>query len=167
MKKALSLILVLVLCLSLCACGGGEQNNETQGNTESNSTNNTTMGSTTDTTSGAGNDENSQAETPNHALVQDICGEWKPDADDAPFQSLVIQEDGSCVVDGVSATWKIEGSYTTDTELSIRVYVDGNILFGMVFYSASRTALLTKALDASFSNSPMYFIDCSINKTQH
>ena len=100
-------------------------------------------------------------------MVQDICGEWKPDADNAPFQSLVIKEDGSCVVDGESATWKIEKSYATDTDLSIRVYVDGNILFGMVYYSAMGNALLTKAMDASFSNSPMYNADCPINKTQH
>ena len=167
MKKAISLFLALVLCLSLCACGGGEQNNETQGDSESNSTNNTTMGSTTDTTLGTGNEENGQAETPTHALVQDICGEWKPDADNAPFQSLVIKEDGSCVVDGVSATWKIEGSYTTDTDLSIRVYVDGNILFGMVYQSTMGSAWLTLAMDKTTPNSPMYFADCLINKTQH
>lgn len=111
-----------------------------------------------------GDTENSQVEAPNHPLVQDICREWEAGNDQAPFQSLTISEDGSCVVDGTPATWKIENSYTTDTDLSIRVYMDGKICFGMVYYSRSGTALLTMAMDDTFENSPMYIAACTIEK---
>ena len=169
MKKALSLILALVMCLYLCACDNSntDTSNPTNGDSTNPSTNtNTTTENITDTPS-TNNTENNQAEAPNHPLVQDICGEWVPDedtVDQAPFQSLIINKDGSCVVDGTPATWKIENSYTTDTDLSIRVYMDGKISFGMVVYLPMDHALLTEALDETFDNSPMYFVQCTIVK---
>ena len=157
MKKALSLILALVMCLSLCACGG-EQNNEIQGNVESNSTSNTTTGSITDSTSGTSDDENTPEEIPNHLLLQYICGEWVMDPNDqAPCQSLMISEDGSCVVDGVSATWKIDSSYTNDTSFGIRIYINNELRFGVVLFCNAEKMNVTMPMDKTFSNSPMYF----------
>lgn len=149
MKKAISLLLVLVLCLSLCACDSG--NTPSTSNKDESDTSNT--------------ETNQQEEVPNHPLVKDIAGEWKPGNDTAPFNSLSISEDGSCVVDNTPAIWKIEGSYTTDTDLSIRVFLDGKIAFGMIYYSGTDTALLTSALDDSFANSPMYICDCPIERS--
>jgi hypothetical protein len=133
MKKALSLILALVMCLSLCACGG-EQNNEIQGNEE----------------------------IPNHLLLQNICGEWvRAPHDQAPCQSLMISEDGSCVVDGVSATWKIDSSYTNDTSIGMQIYINNELRFGVVLFNAELMnnddlMNVTMPLDKTFSNSPMY-----------
>ena len=152
MKKALSLLLVLVMCLSLCACGGGNDAPETTEATNTpTSTQNIPNEGDTPSTGETIIEDKTTAPTENiaisHPLVQEICCEWyvgSAGSEDAPFQSLVINEDGTCVVDGVDATWRIEEYYTKDTSLSIYIYVNGEACYGILYLSNTEAATLTK-----------------------
>lgn len=130
MKKAILTLLVLGLCLCLCAC-------KEKGRSED-----ITPPATRDT---SGGDQEGAIDT--HLLVQKACGEWyvgSVDSEDAPFQSLTIFEDGTCVVDGVQAKWQIEEYYTTEGFLSIYIFVNGEARYGVLYASRTGACTLTR-----------------------
>ena len=132
MKKAISLFFAFALCLSLCACGGSNNVPKTTDSTKDNT-------------------------AISHPLVQDICCEWyvgSAGSENSPFQSLIINEDGTCVVDGVNATWRVEECYTNDTSLSIYIEIDGQACYGIVYFRNTGAATLTKPSD--YPNPPVF-----------
>lgn len=123
MKKVISLLLALVLSLSLCACGDNDTSEITVEDEATASIENTAI---------------------SHPLVQDLCGQWHTAPEGAPFQSLVINEDGTCVVDGIDAVWQMEDFYTKDDALSIYIYIDGEACHGMLYFSDTDAAAVTE-----------------------
>lgn len=115
MKKLIALFLALVMCLSLCGCGGS-----VGGNAGGNA------GEKTPT-------EAEETESPftNHPQLQYMYGEWVINSgyenDHVAFRTLIINEDGTCIVDGTSATWKISES-TSESWLEIEVFSGAEML---------------------------------------
>jgi len=143
MKKTISLLLVLVLCLSLCACGGA---NDTPDTTEATNapTSTQNVSNMEDTTVEDETTISTESITISHPLVEEFCGEWKTNMDEAPFESLFINADGTCVVDGVDAVWQIEDFYTKDDALSVYVFVNGEAYCGILYFSNTGASTLTK-----------------------
>ena len=118
MKRVLALFLALLVCLSLCACGKGNEN--------------------TNSTTGVGN---SDSQFVNHPLYAQLFGTWElidPESkDDAPvaipFDVLTINEDKTCVIDGVNASWRFSTMYgNATTALEIEILVEGKRFCGAV-----------------------------------
>lgn len=94
MKQAMSLILALILCLSLCACGGNKTAKE-PGNPAGDEKPTQEMG---------------RIET-NHPLLPYLFGTWKQqneeDAQRNPYTEITFNEDGTCIIEGISYGWVI------------------------------------------------------------
>ena len=98
MKKKYALALMLALCLTLCACGRAEVT--------------------------GGTEPEIHVNTP-HPRLSVMCGSWINNSlsidDFNPCLTLTINEDQTCVVDGVPCTWTYS-SYTTDERLVLAIY---------------------------------------------
>ena len=111
------------MCLALCSCSGSAH-----GNTDKNV-----------------QTEAEVTESPfaNHPQLQYMYGEWVIDSgyenDRVAFRSLTINEDGTCIVDGVSATWQISGN-TSDSWLEIEVF-DGSKMLCSAYYAENIDSL--------------------------
>lgn len=135
MKKIVSLILALIMCLSLCACGGGKTES-TPTPTSNGSTNENPTTTDVETTADVPTEviETTTPAPADHPLLSQLCGEWVlyiPN-DDAIFTSITIHQDGNCIVDGVSATWKYP-NHDTDL-LYIEVYNGTEMICGVMLY---------------------------------
>ena len=120
MKKLLALLLAAVMCLSLVACGG-ESND---GGGEQAVSNNGT-----DIQYGA-----QGSAYADHPLLQVLYGEWKlQDAElgENKYRYLIVNEDGSCLVDGKDGNWEISDE-TADFKVEIHIYIDGEYFAGAV-----------------------------------
>lgn len=116
MKKAMSLFLAVVLCLSLCACGGGSSPEAP----------NPTDNTNDDAGSPIDNDTlNTEIENYVHPRLSEMCGSWinnNTGTDDFnPCLTLTINEDHTCVVDGVAYSWDYS-PYTTDERLVLYIF---------------------------------------------
>ena len=125
MKKIIFLLLALAMCLSLCACGSGNEITQEPKTTEP----------ATTALDAPQIEENTKIETEsvattespfaNHPNLQYLYGEWKINSgyenDDVAFRSLIVKEDGTCIVDEVSATWTIS-KHTSESSLMIDIY---------------------------------------------
>lgn len=114
MKRLIVLFLIFAMCLSMHACAESESNNaEIQKTTETVKT------------------EEPENPYANHPQLQYMYGEWVIndgyENDHVAFRTLTINEDGTCVVDGVSAIWKISGN-TSDSWLEIEVFSGAEML---------------------------------------
>ena len=112
MKKLIVLLLAIVVCISLAACGNEVPNIE-------------------------GTTEAAKSEVENHPLYTKLFGTWEnqnKDDEYAPYQTLVIQKDGSCTIDGKAATWVWDGSSTTST-LVVNILVDGERVCGAILFT--------------------------------
>ena len=79
MKKTIFLLLALVLCLSLCACGIDS--------------------------------EKAESAMIDHPMLPHMYGRWERIVEDGikcSFNTIIINEDGTCVIDGIEANWKID-----------------------------------------------------------
>ena len=109
--KKLIIILTIAMCLALCSCSGSAH-----GNTDKNVPT-----------------EAEETESPftNHPQLQYMYGEWVINSgyenDHVAFRTLIINEDGTCIVDGTSATWKISES-TSESWLEIEVFSGAEML---------------------------------------
>lgn len=126
MKKILALLLVAVMCLYLVACGSGvNESTQPQSDGEKNNVTNSTT-------------ENIESDFANHPLLTKLYGTWenKSDNEYAPCQTLIINEDGSCIVDGVEATWDVERPYNPNStsSLVIDIFIDGERNFGAILF---------------------------------
>lgn len=131
MKKLFALMMVLVLCLSLCACDKDAAQKLT-----------------TNTQSGIGQNENSLKEEiksamdkfRDHVLLSQIYGTWTFEKwgdhnhEYNLYKNLVINQDGTCAVDGVPAVWKISEDQTRDDTLVILIYVENVCAYGASFH---------------------------------
>ena len=114
MKKIFSLLLALSLCLPLCACGNEEKRPETQSTIT----------------------ESAKIELAKHPLYSKLFGTWENHNKDdayAPYQTLIMNEDGSCIMDGTAATWEWDGSIATST-LTVNILVDGKRVCGAILF---------------------------------
>ena len=147
MKKTLSLLLAFVLCLSLCACGGGSEvpnepgtpaESTTPTKQENQSNNNEPTASTTESTANIEDaTEATESELVNHPLYTKLFGTWEnqnKDDEYAPYQTLIINEGGSCSIDGTAATWEWDGSKTTST-LIVNILVDRERICGAILFA--------------------------------
>ena len=122
MKKFFALLVAAVMCLSLVACGGGEEtpNTDDNGTQQENNTN-----------------QNADPYT-DHPLLQSILGEWALQDEEIgnnPYSSVVINEDGTCLVDGQNATWKATDR-TNEMRFAIAFYI-GDVCIGGGQFSQS------------------------------
>lgn len=102
MQKIIAMLLVLVLCVSISACGVTEEN--------------TSIEPTLETIADVQTD---------HPLLQEFICEWEYRGDYAhtyPFSKLEVNQDGTCIVDGQVATWKISDR-STDENLYIDIQI--------------------------------------------
>lgn len=85
------------------------------------------------------NDENRLSD---HPLVAYISSEWAMDskADNVtlPFKKLMINDDGSGVIDGTEVTWKICDEFTSNQSIHIEVYTDSELIVSVVYWSKSQ-----------------------------
>ena len=104
MKRTRSLFVLLVLCLSLCACG--VENDPSSSNA-------------------APTTHDAQNTYDIHPRLAEMCGSWinnSPSTDEFnPCLTLTINEDHTCIVDGVSYTWAYS-TYATDERLVMNIY---------------------------------------------
>ena len=129
MKKTISLLLVLALCLSLCACSIGDFV----------TINITGFGDTSD--NGADSvDNGNENSKENHLLFPFLYGTWtlknESDAKYNPYVSLTVHEDGTCLVDGKSATWAVS-EWGGEKDLAIDIFIDGEHVFGALLSNSS------------------------------
>ena len=110
MKKIVTLALVLLFCLTPCACGSKEKAEPTEIETMAPAATEATHMIATQPT--AGLDESS---------LEQLCGEWRVlmrnDLDKAG--NLVIQEDGTLLIDGKSFTWQYTPEHSSIITLSL------------------------------------------------
>lgn len=117
MKKTLSLLLVLVMCLFLCACGGG-------------------------------NDTPEMAEIAEHPMLPYMYGRWVRKVEDGikcSFNTIVINKDGTCVIDDSDARWEIDPNNTN---------YEHNILW--VYFFDGSTKLGGVVIDEGWNNNIMF-----------
>lgn len=130
MKKVISLVLALAMCLSLCACDGGMPNandsSKIQGEKEqvSNPTDQNSQNNTENIT------ESTESPYVNHPLTAYLYGEWElPEKEsydqheEIPCSTLTINEDGTCVADGVVGFWKFSEK-TNEKYLQIDIFIN-------------------------------------------
>ena len=142
MKKALALILALIMCLPLCACDENKTMNQIETTTpakpDSQNGNTDSITSTTGSTTDIDDITNdTQSKVKNHPLFTKLLGTWENQNKDdgyAPYQTLIVNEDGSCSIDGTAATWEWDGSSTTST-LIINIMIDGERVCGAILFS--------------------------------
>lgn len=130
MKKIVALLLVAVMCLSFVACGGGEiqnTNDDSHTNPSEHMNNETTQS----------NSENTESPYANHSLLSHLYGEWETTTEGNSFTSFTINEDGSCIVDGKDATWKIDEEYTSEENLCIEIHNSTEYLGGVMVWGSN------------------------------
>lgn len=70
-----------------------------------------------------------------HTLLSYLYGEWKVKTDySEPFAAFIINEDGTCFVDDIDATWKIADEYTTADNLYIEIYNGSGHIGGIMVW---------------------------------
>jgi len=129
MKKSIALILALVLCLSLAACSGGETPN-----TDDN------RGTEQNKESTGGNTGPTEHPYANHPWLVHLYGQWeliqKEDYvqdEEIPCSAVTVNEDKTCVVDGVSGTWELSAD-TNEHFLKIDIFMEGEHRFTAAYY---------------------------------
>lgn len=55
-----------------------------------------------------------------------------------PFKKLMINDDGSGVIDGTEVTWKICDEFTSNHSIHIEVYTDSELIVSVVYWSKSQ-----------------------------
>ena len=139
MKKALSLLLALVMCLSLCSCGSSENKDEVPQKVEVVTTE-ATVG-TTETTAGMLEAETTGNTATDHPMLPYLYGEWEHEVYEGikcSFNTIVINDNGTCVIDGMNATWEIDPDNTNYEHNILWVYFyDGSNRLGGVVLSES------------------------------
>ena len=89
------------------------------------------------------NDSTESTENPwaNHPHLTYIYGKWELIKKDSyeqnetiPCSVVTINEDGTCVVDGVSGTWKISIYETREDFLKIQIFIDGEHCYTSAYY---------------------------------
>lgn len=116
MKKLIALLLAAVMCVCLAACGGADAPNKND--------------------EGEKQQENQSMDN-NHPFFQFLYGEWEYTGnfpDSFPFTKLSVNEDGTCIVDGVAGTWAVSKSTSPNGRLYIDVCVDGQEIGGAEIY---------------------------------
>ena len=112
------------MCLSLVACGGGNDTpsiNDNSGAQQS--------GGENSENNGTGSTESPYA---NHPFLQSLYGEWQlqdGEMGDNKYASIIINKDGTCLVDKKNGTWNISED-TNDIKLEIHIYIDGAYFAG-------------------------------------
>ena len=152
MKKLLALLLAAAMCFSLVACGGGEtpntdDNSSMQQETENNNdveNNDTTANETTTPTITFGVSDSKYAD---HQYLSDVFGTWVfkenfATSEYTMYKTLTLNEDGTCVVDGENANWKIEDSDTSENTLYIGIYKNSEIVYAATFQMDSNYGLV-------------------------
>ena len=70
-----------------------------------------------------------------HTLLSYLYGEWKVTTDySEPFAAFIINEDGTCIVDDIYATWKIADTYTSAGDLYIEIYNGSEHIGGIMVW---------------------------------
>lgn len=113
MKKIISLILAFLLCVAISACGGTEENTGIEPASEISTDVHT-----------------------DHPLLQEFVCEWEYRGDYGetyPFTKLDVNQDGTCVVDGQAAVWKISDRSSEDN-LYIDILIDSETIGTICIY---------------------------------
>lgn len=152
MKKIIVLLLVAIMCLSLIACGSEEtpntnNNSGVQQETVSNNApenNEETADETTTPTITFGVGDSKYAD---HQYLNDIFGTWEfkenfASSEYTMYKVLTLNEDGTCVIDGENANWKIEDSDTSENRLYIGIYKNSEIVYAATFQMDSKYGLV-------------------------
>lgn len=73
-------------------------------------------------------------------MLARLFGTWEnknKDDEYAPYQTLIINEDGSCSVDGAEATWDVERPYNPNmtSTLTIDIFIEGERTCGAILFN--------------------------------
>ena len=147
MRKILALLLAVVMCFSLVACGGGEtpntdDSNGVQQETETDNTVEDNEATAPTITFGVGDSKYAD-----HQYLNDIFGTWEfkenfASSEYTMYKVLTLNEDGTCVMDGENANWKIEDSDTSENTLYIGIYKNSEIVYAATFQMDSKYGLV-------------------------
>lgn len=158
MKKLIALLLAAVMCLSLAACGSGEKT--PNANDNSGTQQGEQLG---DESTENNNTENTENPYANHPHLTYIYGQWELIAKDSyrqdeeiPCSVLTINEDGTCLVDGISGTWDFSDE-TRDDFLKINIFTGGEHRYACGYYERDKAIAVWSAeyfgaIDTSWVN---------------
>lgn len=147
MKKVLALLLALLI-LTLAACGGETPNTDNNSGTQQ---------------SEQSGDESTENPYANHPQLTYIYGQWELIAKDSyrqdeeiPCSTLTINDDRTCIVDGVSGTWDISDE-TYDDFLKINIFIEGEHCYTCGYYEREKAIAVWSAayfggVDTSWMN---------------
>ena len=144
MKKIVVLLLAAVMCLCFIACGNEETPNINDNNSTQQETDNQTLDAK-DTPSiiyGAG-----ESKYADHQYLHDIFATWEfkenfASSEYTMYKTLALNEDGTCVIDGENANWKIEDGDTSENTLYIGIYKNSEIIYAATFQMDTKYGLV-------------------------
>ena len=136
MKRILSLTFAFILCLGLAACGGNnilDTNDEPKQEVESQIE-----------TIIFGASESIYAD---HPYLEGVYGTWEFKENFSSYEykmykTLTINEDGTCVIDGENANWKIADGDTKDDSLYIDIYQNAKNICAACFFMDTKHGLV-------------------------
>ncbi len=150
MKKALALLLALVMCLSLVACGENKTTEEK--GMEAAETIDTI---TSETLIEEVIPEVHEDLIATYPLLAGLLGEWKSIShvqEDDPFQeTIIINDDGTCMIDGKNGLWQVDTGNTAEGRVCISIHVDGTHIGSMMYWDNNKSISI---IHTSFYFSP-------------
>ena len=122
MKRIIFTICAVLICFSFSACNSGDSTPDK-----------TPIQTPEDIKYGA--EGSAYAD---HSVLEHIFGEWEFVKMNSPwdytwYRRLVVNADGTCVIDSVQGKWKIEDEFTNHSTITIGLYVDGIAIYGAYF----------------------------------
>lgn len=141
MKRICALLLSAVILFLLAACGSEAPNPEGPAGTQ-HETEPPVLTTAPAIRFGIGD-----SEFADHPYLPDIFGTWEFRENFASstytmYQTAEFREDGTCVVDGEAANWRIEDGDTSDHTLYIGIYRNSEIIYGAAFFLDSKYGLV-------------------------
>ena len=88
----------------------------------------------------------SESQYANHPYLEEVFGTWKFKENFASskykmYKTLTLNGDGTCVIDGENANWKIEDEETNEASLYIGLYKNSELVYAASFQNEDQYGL--------------------------